>query len=157
MLSERRELSHPSNLVYQVTVKGVGPVDGGGGGGGGGSNLRRLLSLAGDEVRLRFSDADGGSAEALCSERRLAEVTEAAAALTATGDRAEVTVVRTERHVAPGSGLGRKVEMEEAVTLRQAVEAVKAHCGVERIRVVVAVGKDLGETHSRGERKRKKK
>ncbi len=78
--------------------------------------MQKLLGLTG--IRLRFSDVDGGSVEVLCSQSRLLEATEALAGLVR-GDKSEVLVVKLEKHFVEGRGLGRRVDLDNEITLRQ--------------------------------------
>ncbi len=132
---------HPNNLCYQVRVRGVGPSA------SGDPKMLDLLQLAatGSDVRLHIDDAGGGTVEAMCSRGKLARVVQAAAVLAAGGDEEDVQVVKLEGTAAEGMGVGRKVALKDKITLGQAVEKVKQLCKLDKIRVAVAVGKDLGK------------
>lgn len=57
-----------------------------------------------------------------------------------------IKVFRLEKHSILGQGMGRLKTLDKALTLREIVQVVKKHTGVEHLRVCVAMGKDLGNT-----------
>lgn len=61
------------------------------------------------------------------------------------GNDEALRVIKLEKHTLPGFGSGRRVRLETEISLKEAVERTKKHCGIPHVRLAIAKGKDLGK------------
>lgn len=101
--------------------------------------LATIMNIQGVKVHVEDSQ---GSVTVDCGENALPEVI-AALEKPAGMSSSMIKVFRLEKHSILGQGMGRLKTLDKALTLREIVQVVKKHTGVEHLRVCVAMGKDL--------------